>query len=192
MEEVGRTPPNPYEGQDIDLTKNQIRLLTLLPGSRNSPLVCTSYLVALSDKPSYTALSYVWGDATDRLLIQLNGETKLAITRSLHTALENLRDNNSSPITLWIDALCINQSHTAEKSHQIQLMGDIYKNASQTCIWLGPESPDSDLAMHLIRHLDGNDLSNPHNSPSPTGLQAIANLQSRPWWSRVWVIQEAL
>lgn len=193
VDKLERTPSSPYEGQDIDLTKDQIRLLDILPGSRGDPLVCTSYIVHLSDKPSYTALSYVWGDASDRLSIAFNNEPAHPITRNLHTALQYLRPPvGSPPTTFWIDALCINQAHDDEKPHQIQLMGEIYKSATHTSIWLGPESPTSDFAMSLIRDLDGTNLCSPHNSPSPSGLRAIAELQARPWWSRVWVIQEAL
>lgn len=72
------------------------------------------------------------------------------------------------------------------------MMGDIYKNANQTVIWLGEESETSDLAISLIRGLDGGNLTHPNNSPNPDGLKAIAELQRRAWWSRVWVIQEAL
>ncbi|KAK4446716.1 heterokaryon incompatibility protein-domain-containing protein [Podospora aff. communis PSN243] len=184
-------PRSPYDGQDIDAQQDHIRLLTLLPGTENDPISCTTAVVNLSSKPTYTALSYVWGDASDRLPITFNTIPGFPITRNLHTALLHLR-NPTSPRQFWIDALCINQDHANEKPHQIHLMGDIYKSASSTCIWLGPSSPTSDLAMALIRALDGANLSSPANSPSPAGLVAIAELQSRPWWSRVWVIQEAL
>ncbi|KAK0653122.1 heterokaryon incompatibility protein-domain-containing protein [Cercophora newfieldiana] len=185
------SPVSPYEGQDIDLKQDHIRLLTLLPGSPGDPIVCTSTISSLSDKPVYTALSYVWGQATECVAIQFNTALSFPITRNLHTALTYLRDATSKKI-FWIDALCINQDHPSEKPHQIQLMGDIYKSATETCIWLGPESDTSDLAISIIRSLDGDNLTSPSNSPSPKGLQAIAELQRRPWWSRVWVIQEAL
>lgn len=191
FETLSPTPVSPYEGQDIDLKQDHIRLLTLLPGSRGDPIVCTSAIVSLSDKPVYTALSYVWGDPINRLSIQFNAVLEFPITRNLHVALTYLRDE-TSPKVLWVDALCINQDHANEKPHQIQLMGEIYKSATETCIWLGPESDTSELAIEIIRSLDGDNLSNPANSPSLDGINAIAELQKRPWWSRVWVIQEAL
>ncbi|KAK0618877.1 heterokaryon incompatibility protein-domain-containing protein [Immersiella caudata] len=187
----GSEPSSPYYGQDIDPEQDHIRLLTLLPGTHDGPITCTTAIVNLSSKPTYTALSYVWGDPSDRLPITFNGVSAFPITRNLHTALTHLRDP-SNPQIFWIDALCINQDHANEKPHQIQLMGDIYRNASTTCIWLGPSTPTSDLAISLIRSLDGTNLSSPSNSPSPSGLRAIAEIQSCPWWSRVWVIQEAL
>ncbi len=69
-----------------------------------------------SPPPSYTALSYVWGDPTDRLPITFN-DTTASITKSLYAALEYLRSETEER-TLWIDALCIDQSrHTARKRH---------------------------------------------------------------------------
>jgi len=71
-------------------------------------------------------------------------------------------------------------------------MGAIYKNAAETCIWLGPRHRNSARAMDIIRNLDGENLESPRHSPDPDGLQAIADLQKRSWWTRVWIIQEAL
>lgn len=39
--------------------------------------------------------------------------------------------------TIWADALSINQSDILEQTHQIGLMGDIYKTASTILVWLG-------------------------------------------------------
>ncbi|KAF1978600.1 HET-domain-containing protein [Bimuria novae-zelandiae CBS 107.79] len=39
--------------------------------------------------------------------------------------------------SLWIDAICINQTGDAERSYQVGLMGRIYYNAVKAILWLG-------------------------------------------------------
>ncbi|PWY63130.1 hypothetical protein BO83DRAFT_457154 [Aspergillus eucalypticola CBS 122712] len=38
---------------------------------------------------------------------------------------------------IWADRICINQSDWQEKSHQLKLMGDIYRKCAKGIIWLG-------------------------------------------------------
>ena len=38
---------------------------------------------------------------------------------------------------MWADAVCINQSDLDERSSQVSIMGDIYKNAQKCQVWLG-------------------------------------------------------
>ncbi|WJG35595.1 heterokaryon incompatibility protein-domain-containing protein [Fusarium oxysporum Fo47] len=70
----------------------------------------------------YTALSYVWGDASQRGVIHLGGSAK-EITASLDAALRDMRDK-SRVCRIWADALCIDQSNNAEKGVQVTLMAD--------------------------------------------------------------------
>lgn len=139
------------------------------------------------EKPIYTALSYTWGSEENKTSIKFNGQ-KRNVTRNLAEALRHLR-SPTDQMMLWIDQLCINQEDNAEKSIQVGLMKDIYSYAAKTCIWLGEEADNSDLAMDIIKNLDGDDLTNPKNNLDQAELQAVAHLQARPWWSRVWVIQ---
>jgi hypothetical protein len=50
----------------------------------------------------------------------------------------------------WIDPLCINQDDYQERSQQVQIMGDIFQEASIVIAWLGSASEDSKLAMDYI------------------------------------------
>ncbi|GLA99206.1 hypothetical protein AtubIFM61612_010696 [Aspergillus tubingensis] len=38
---------------------------------------------------------------------------------------------------IWADRICINQDDPQEKSHQLKLMGDIYRRCAKGIIWLG-------------------------------------------------------
>jgi Heterokaryon incompatibility protein (HET) len=54
--------------------------------------------------------------------------------------------------------MCINQEDDAEKSWQVQLMGEIYKMAKLTYVWLGPNSRDQDehsvVALNAIMEIE--------------------------------------
>ncbi|KAH8647418.1 heterokaryon incompatibility, partial [Tricladium varicosporioides] len=77
--------------------------------------------------PPYTALPYNWGDQTRRRDIILNS-SKISITQ---------KSRNYRSLTLWINALCIDQNNDVEKSEQIQWMRQIYSQAKSVTTWLG-------------------------------------------------------
>ncbi|OCK81990.1 hypothetical protein K432DRAFT_349927 [Lepidopterella palustris CBS 459.81] len=63
-------------------------------------------------------------------------------------------------------------------------MRNIYSGASETCLWLGDEVDDSDLAMNAAASLGGDDLESPKNNFNPEQLEAIAKLRERPRWCK--------
>lgn len=83
---------------------------------------------------------------------------------------------------MWIDAICINQNDNQERGHQIAHMRSIYHRASRVMIWLGESDDTSDAAMDYMRSEAHEDDTLP---------LYVMDLFSRPWWSRVWVVQEA-
>lgn len=183
---------SPYTA--LDSSRKEIRLLDLQPSAdHSSALTCTSRTVSLFDKPPYAALSYCWGGGTDTTEITLNGVTGFAVPRNLCAALRQLRDGTDIKV-LWADAICINQDpSTPEKNQQVAMMRDIYAQAISTIIWLGDEDDNSDLAMETISHLHEHDIWELDNQAlSASHFEAIAAINARPWWSRVWVIQELL
>jgi hypothetical protein len=46
----------------LDIARREIRVINLQPGSWDDEIICTLQVVALDDAPTYTTLSYVWGD----------------------------------------------------------------------------------------------------------------------------------
>ncbi|KAK4151849.1 heterokaryon incompatibility protein-domain-containing protein [Chaetomidium leptoderma] len=91
----------------------------------------------LATCPTYKALSYHWGDANDTLPISCNG-VEIQVTRNLHTALDQLKSTFPNGVTIWIDALCINQRDKVEQAQQVAIMHDIYSRAQEVLIWLEP------------------------------------------------------
>jgi hypothetical protein len=69
-----------------------------------------------------------------------------------------LRRKNQ-PITLWVDAVCINQNDTREVSEQITLMPRIYQRAISTLACLG-EGSEHDLAIQALMQIRAKDSEN--------------------------------
>ncbi|KAF2189358.1 hypothetical protein K469DRAFT_442019, partial [Zopfia rhizophila CBS 207.26] len=66
----------------------------------------------LNDDFKFVALSYVWGDANDRVVMELNGQD-FFITRNLFHVIRQFRDHiaqgqlRDEKFWFWIDAICI-------------------------------------------------------------------------------------
>jgi hypothetical protein len=123
-----------------------IRVLRLLPQQTDGQVRVELAEVSLDDNVEYEALSYVWGEDSrnPREQILYEGKT-LLVTENCMAALLQLRTTDVR--TLWVDAICIDQTSLSERSHQVQLMGEIYSRAQRVVVWLGEGSPCSDAAL---------------------------------------------
>lgn len=164
---------SPLYPRPLDSNKPEIRLLELLPGDDAGQIKCRlSDGISLDDTPPFAALSYVWGDASDTTPIEVNG-LRVPVTKNLAAALHSVfscwqaifPSRELSSFRIWIDALCINQSDLAERSHQVKLMPRLYSTAEVVLAWLGTaaaaaaeEEEDTDatlrLGLFLLRSLN--------------------------------------
>ncbi|KAK7216582.1 hypothetical protein V2G26_004585 [Clonostachys chloroleuca] len=201
---------NTKEGHDyspLDPGSSEFRLLKLMPGLGDEEVRCILIHSSLDDNPSYEALSYLWGDQQNRTQILL-GEVRFSVTSNLQAALRRLREPRRSR-TLWVDALCINQSDNDEKTIQVQRMTRIYSQASGVIAWTGDSTDNSDEAVNIIKtlgrlltHADLDEIcqiegENLLGRLDRVGFRttempwdALWAFFERPYWSRVWVIQE--
>ena len=162
------------------------------------------FSLSSSECPHFTTLSYVWGEKRCQNSITLNGH-RFKILDALYPILEIICDDSHlSKDWWWIDSISINQAHdpsaTAERSLQVQLMDRIYKQSRKTVGWLG-EGRDGETAMDflqvLLKHRDrlhsqreqkekvlGKELED------RSKWAAVERLLQRPWWTRVWTLQE--
>ncbi|EUC41754.1 hypothetical protein COCMIDRAFT_56092, partial [Bipolaris oryzae ATCC 44560] len=173
-----------------------IRLLLLLPGDLDATIECSLSVSTIGDSlGAYEALSYVWGAPATTEIVILDGRPVL-VTRNLQCALRCLRYKTSARL-LWVDALCIDQTSTEEKSVQVPRMWAVFTFCQKSLIFLGDESDDSDRALHLlymISALQPGDLDavakmvGDHNLAS--SWDALLKLMQRQWWGRAWIIQE--
>lgn len=103
--------------------------------------------------PEFCALSYVWGSPTqtETCLYEDQFQTDmLPLSSSLGGILRSIRAYNfSDGMPLWVDQICINQKHNAEKARQVRIMGQIYSRAVKTLIHLGgDDSADKEIAHY--------------------------------------------
>lgn len=83
---------------------------------------------------------------------QPQGFGRLPLCKNLAGVLRHLR-NEKTARTLWVDAICINQSDMAEQEAQVLRMTDIYSCASRVVVWLGLDTARSSLAINTLSHL---------------------------------------
>jgi hypothetical protein len=168
------------------------------------PLRCAINQVSLEDRPLYAALSYTWGDASNkrRIIIEEGEhEYELLVTENLHSALRHI----AVDAQFWVDAICINRADDMEKSWQVQQMWTIFHEAKYVAAWLGLAADDSDLVVAQIadvpdmraRDIGGypslESLQKSINWRPPTdflSLFAFSALVKRSYWRRVWIQQE--
>jgi len=125
-----------YQNHPITNGSRDIRLLSLQPGNFIDPIKCEVRNANLDQEGlEYETLSYVWGQSAIRLSILVDDQMT-EVTTNLGNALRYLRKGDKA-IALWVDALCINQRDKVEKTHQVGMMGEIYRMCSAVCIWLG-------------------------------------------------------
>lgn len=180
-----------YRYSPLNYANDEIRLLRLLPGQTLTGRLMT---VSLAELPAFVALSYSWGDKNKTEKIYLD-EGSLEITTNLSAALRSRLVVNEIEQTdlkaIWADAICINQEDDNEKSQQVMRMRQIFMQA-RTIAWLGEEADNSQDAVELIQELSSSD-SPADISQAPNfshRLLALKHLCERPWWNRVWIIQE--
>ena len=147
-----------------------------------------------SEYPVYHALSYVWGSLQPDVPIICDGKDCL-ITRNLGQALRRFR-NVKEPLYIWVDAMCINQKNVLERSEQVTRMKQIYQSAENVFIWLGDEDEETHLVVRLLEahrkkaHEPWFSVRTKFGPQAPEWAAMIRWL-NRPWFWRVWTIQEA-
>jgi hypothetical protein len=205
-----------FKHTPFDLERPGIRLLRLLKGE-DSLIECELFQAWHdgddTDYIPYEALSYTWGGmemaASVRIATQTHG-----VTENLYLALQHLRYRDEDRI-LWVDAICIDQSNSKERGHQVNQMRTIYTRADRVLIWLGPASDDAYVLLDSLKRLEQRSKRNwsledkrwPETWQSlQPGVQdeygkllldrqlrqraGLASLLQRPWFRRVWILQE--
>jgi hypothetical protein len=155
-------PDQPYASdrssatQLYDNLRVQFRYIRLLQiyarvgnETEDAPLRCQLHVVDLTTAPTYSALSYVWGECASPPDYVLCNDVPIPITSNCYSALRHLCTINGS-FSIWIDVICINQKDQEDKNQQIGLMGDIYSQAKVTYIWLGNGTSTTDRVVGFM------------------------------------------
>ena len=208
---------NRYPYQKL-LSAQHFRILELFPRRQKLPFELKfkapryEYLAGslsahtLADAPNYECLSYVWGNQHSDRVLWLDQQV-IAISTNLDKALGHLRHETESRF-LWVDFVCINQQDLEERKQQVQLMYRIFRQAKSVIAHLGEEADGSQHVPNFLRQIQAACLSPeclteglwseqdlktlrlpPYRDEAWTMLQRFV---MRPWFVRVWILQESL
>ncbi|KAI0914994.1 heterokaryon incompatibility protein-domain-containing protein [Ustulina deusta] len=195
------------------------RLLILYPAESESSPLCGSLVECVIScdedniqvRTRYEALSYVWGLPSEAHSIDINSFT-LPITANCDAALRQLRYTSECHV-LWVDSICIDQTPAGvqERNSQVAMMGDIYEAAHDVLIWLGEGDEKTDALFLYLKHLytlrnDSWEDARAEvtaqfikecnakylSSNTNVGTQMMEDVLSRPWFKRMWTLQELL
>ena len=197
-------PPRVYP----DLGLRRIRVLRIgRQYQSNAPrlqdeISCTMTELSLDDvddQLTFDAISYAWGDWTDSRTITVNGH-RLAVTKNLDEALHLFREDYSVERYLWVDAICVNQRNSDERSRQVAMMGEIYRLARTVRVWLGHAGVFTDFCMDELAEFvpdpaleDLSTLTTPqYLLESDDFYKGLLDLSDRRWWRRLWTVQEVV
>ena len=174
---------------------DSIRLLLIQPASSPTAEIKCSLLHTTLFQcdheiiDHYTALSYVWGTSPMNRIIHVDGYP-VNVTPTLEAAIRDLRDE-TRPLRIWADALCIDQSNILEVNQQVRQMGRIYSTAHHTVIHLGSLTPAAAKVLEAVPSKTCGIYSNLEaNSLAHIIELATSEIITLPWFSRVWIFQE--
>lgn len=194
--------PQPLD-PDVD---DSFRLMELHAGQGEDQITLRLMDCHVKSAPPYESLSYTWGDASQQVPVRVfygrgigiddnphdssHKTFEMNITANCHAALKRLRRPETSRM-LWVDSICIDQSMIPERNRQLGLMTNIYQNATQVLIYLGESDDSSDSVMSWIRELDSPSDFGDGSDPAPPSKESLEQFFQRPWFHRVWILQEA-
>ena len=182
------------------LLPHDIRLLSFSTGLEELHIIHTN----LNTAPTYTSVSYSWNDQQRDHDIHVDSH-KLKIIENLRIGLPHLIKKASTQF-LWVDEICIDQENEEEKAVQVPLMEEIYTRCQECLVWLGDGTPETDIAIDVIPRISeyvklygakkawerqGINVQSPEILESNL-WRGIVNLFSRPWFTRVWTLQECI
>jgi len=185
----------------------QIRLIKILGGSEtpDDPIKCRLYRVDLDKIHStqYDALSCAWGDPNNpKMAIAVNGH-QLGVTENCHLALRELRHEAISQLKTNKFGLMPFVSTRKIKSRRAikQYRRRIYQTAQKLIVSLGPAADGSEEAIEILEEASQCSLQSASafsewkqrfkGHPRYQERQTcVACFFSRPWFTRIWIIQE--
>ncbi|KAK8135094.1 hypothetical protein PG984_007106 [Apiospora sp. TS-2023a] len=192
-----------YSYVPLDLSKQVTRLLYITPQTLATGTLTEFRLqhALLDAEPRYETISYCWGDPTPCRTVLVDGK-ELQLPRSSADIIQQISATSDRVRVIWIDAVCVNQTDTKERGHQVALMTRIYSEASRNIIFLGEGNNASLNGLETIRALNAEIdrrwliyrrlPAHASDLQTPIDKSALSAFFTLPWFSRVWVVQEAV
>ncbi|KAI0126994.1 heterokaryon incompatibility protein-domain-containing protein [Xylariales sp. AK1849] len=206
-----------FSYEALNPSRQEVRLLTLLPPgqgpspARSTLVNCTLKHASLGDKPDYQALSYVWDHPDLTSPICVNGRIFPA-TLNHEAALRHIRQTEES---LTLDQVQRMGDIYGSAREVIIWLGQAKQESSK--LWtqlkeLGEFAAKSPIELnmdHLV-DVDGKETRAPwllglnlefkkifdeirigYSDDDTLFIEPLIHLLTRPWWSRIWVVQES-
>ena len=200
----------------LNNTEDEIRLFQLEFDEKQPLVSCKLKTFELKTCPPFVAVSYTWGPPEPRKIIFVNKcefEVRenlwnflltlcLDQTDAMATSDSVLFGNDRENAYFWCDQLCIDQSNTQERNHQVSLMSRIYSTAAETLVWLGTDderAPGRDALRPNLALESPTDLSWPDSNytarsrlgkQTPSEDKILSTMMQSPYWNRLWIAQE--
>ena len=196
----GQQSPEPTSYQYLPLgAPTHIRVLEILPGNSNSEIHFRLREKGLGNRDVYYAISYAWGHPVYTHKIYSAGGS-IQVTENLWEALRRYRKAEEL-MTLWVDAVCIDQANKQERSQQIGLMRRIYSESKRVLVWLGLESPSDRSAFESITRAVDYVIEKGLTEAMADEIwamttdedqDAVTCLFEKSWFRRIWTFQEII
>lgn len=141
---------------------------------------------SLDELPPYVAISHHWGQESASKAMRCNGNLLMVrpslveciLDVSIFTQLE----------WFWLDAICINQNDEKEKAIQVSLLWKLFGDAESVLVYLGEADGYAKIAAAAFRQCAESRLTEIPDAK----LRAITTIWQKPWFSRLWTMQEAV
>jgi hypothetical protein len=163
---------------DSSLASYELRLLQPV-AVNNRVLRFKTRRVQRASKTPYTAISYTWGNEDASEVIYLDNRP-FHVRPNLWSCLYYMAHaaRNEAWDYLWADAICIDQTNDAERSSQVRLMDQTYRDAVCVSVWLGLVTLPEYIKSYLPTQI-------PTKTVESAGFdwaESIVDLSNRPYW----------
>lgn len=185
-----------------------MRLLEVLSDNHSEDIKvrCRITTWPIDNIPPYRAISYTWGDPESNTTILIN-DRAFRVRTNCEFVLKQAYWYEKT-YYYWVDAICINQESLEEKSMQVSIMGSIYKRAAHVLACVGDHADDSAFLFHKLKQRAFTERLFRTNSLALSStlslrfqlgnkfsttvrfLQAVAPFIERPYFTRLWILQE--
>lgn len=130
-------------------SKTHLRLLKVIQGAFDKHVVCELTTWPVDETPTYNAISYTQGDLNLTSKITINGKER-EIRQNCRYVLQQTYAFSSNAYC-WCDAICVDQSNSLEKGHQVAMFGSLYTKATQVLVCVGEHENDSEFLFEVLR-----------------------------------------
>jgi hypothetical protein len=180
------------------LAESDFRILRLSPAPDDNPDYPISGMLETYPRdecPEYETTSYMWagedGDNTACRPVFLGPNWDVLLqTRNCWNMLQYLRSRTVQH-NIWVDAICINQQNDSERSNQVAVMGQIYRNCFRVVVYLGQDVVSLCPGCHR-RRVELQELCRFKINEQRRLQPILRDIFSRKYFTRLWIIEELI